>query len=337
MIETKARATASRAVAVTATLVLAPIVLLALVWYLFNLWLKVPASLFLLILMALEVVTISSALLMARRDASAATAPLVEGLARVRDQADLVGDAQVVAASPLTGLDDLDRIVHALDRRSIIITKKLSTERQFASDASHQLRTPLTSLMMRLEEITFTKDIDAAHEEANAAIDQCERLAGVIADLLGRTKTASGNDAASVSLDKVLAALAREWHPAFEKARRAIHISGERSLQVTSSESMLAQVLATLLENSLAHGGGTVEVNARRSGPSIVVEVSDEGPGIDAELAPRIFERSVSSSSSTGLGLGLARDLAEASGGRLELVSPRPVVFALFLSEAVIR
>ena len=78
-------------------------------------------------------------------------------------------------------------------------------------------------------------------------------------------------------------------------------------------------------------GAGTVEVAARRSGPSVVIEVSDTGAGVAPTLAPHIFERAVSSSGS-GLGLSLARDLAEAAGGRLELARAVPPLFALFLS-----
>jgi signal transduction histidine kinase len=93
-------------------------------------------------------------------------------------------------------------------------------------------------------------------------------------------------------------------------------------------------VLATLLENSLVHGGGTVTVSTRSTGISLVVEVTDEGEGVPAELGARIFERSVSGRSSTGLGLALAREIAAADGGRLELVQQKPPVFALFLSAA---
>ncbi|HEU4997449.1 MAG TPA: HAMP domain-containing sensor histidine kinase, partial [Lapillicoccus sp.] len=128
----------------------------------------------------------------------------------------------------------------------------------------------------------------------------------------------------------------REWQPAFEQARRSVRVHGERGLYVKSTPVALSQVLSTLLENSLVHGRGTVEMQARRSGPSVVVEVSDQGDGISATMAPHIFERSVSSGrgNSTGLGLALARDLAESNGGRLDLVSAQPVKFALFLSEA---
>ena len=60
--------------------------------------------------------------------------------------------------------------------------------------------------------------------------------------------------------------------------------------------------------------------------------MTDQGQGVPASIGARVFERSVSSSGSTGVGLALARDLAEADGGRLELLRARPPVFALFLN-----
>ncbi len=65
---------------------------------------------------------------------------------------------------------------------------------------------------------------------------------------------------------------------------------------------------------------------------AVVVEVADEGDGVPDDLAPRIFEREVTSGKGTGLGLSLARDLASADGARLELAQRRPAVFALFLA-----
>ncbi|HET7800368.1 MAG TPA: HAMP domain-containing sensor histidine kinase [Humibacillus xanthopallidus] len=230
---------------------------------------------------------------------------------------------------------EIDTVSEVMTRRAHDMTKSLAAERDFASDASHQLRTPLTALLMRLEEISVTDDADVVKEEANIAIAQVERLTRVVDDLLGRTR-GSGGPAPAVSLDSVIAALQREWQPAFEQARRSVRVRGERGLFVRSTPVALSQVLSTLLENSLVHGRGTVDVHARRSGPSVIVEVSDQGDGVPSAMAPHIFERSVSSGAggSTGLGLALARDLAESNGGRLDLVQAQPARFALFLSEA---
>ena len=95
-------------------------------------------------------------------------------------------------------------------------------------------------------------------------------------------------------------------------------------------------MIATLIENSLAHGGGTTRVKARRNEQSTVIEVVDEGAGIDPALGQRIFERSVSGKDSrgTGVGLALARTLVEDDGGRLELIDERPARFGIFLSTA---
>jgi signal transduction histidine kinase len=252
------------------------------------------------------------------------------GTLRERAERLAAGDTRPVPLG--SGIEEMDRLDAALVRGAQQGAKRLASERDFAADASHQLRTPLTALLMRLEEISVTDDPAVVAEESAIAIGQVERLSRVVDDLMSRTR--SGVEAnPAVSLDSVLASLQREWQPAFASARRSIHVSGERGLVVRATPVSLGQILTTLLENSLAYGRGTVEVSARRAGPSVVIEVSDEGDGVSPAIAPHIFERSVSSSGS-GLGLSLARDLAEAVGGRLELARAAPPIFALFLSSS---
>ncbi len=251
-------------------------------------------------------------------------------LATLGERAERLGPGDPRPVPLRSGIEEVDRLDAALARGAQQGAKRLASERDFAADASHQLRTPLTALLMRLEEIASTDDLTVVEEEATIAIDQVERLSRVVDDLMSRTRSGSETNPA-VSLDSVLASLQREWQPAFAAARRSIHVSGERGLGIRATPTALAQILTTLLENSLMHGRGTVEIAARRAGPSVVIEVADEGDGVPAAIAPHIFERSVSSSGS-GLGLSLARDLAEAAGGRLELVRAKPPLFALFLS-----
>ncbi|HEX7536557.1 MAG TPA: HAMP domain-containing sensor histidine kinase [Dermatophilaceae bacterium] len=257
-----------------------------------------------------------------------------EPMTQLVDRAERLGAGESRLQPLVTGIAEVDRVAEVLVRSAHQMTRSLASERDFASDASHQLRTPLTALLMRLEEIAATDDLAVVQEEASVAITQVERLTTVVDELLSRTRRGQDARPPTVSLDSVIASLQREWQPAFEQARRSVRVHGQRGLSVRATPTALSQVLSTLLENSLAHGRGTVDVEARRSGPSVVVEVSDQGDGVPAAIAPHIFERSVSTGQSTGLGLALARDLAEANGGRLELIQTKPAIFALFLSES---
>ena len=282
------------------------------------------------IIAALSVVAVFAGVFMASLQARKFAGPMTQ----LADRAERLGAGESRFQPLVTGIAEVDRVSEVLARSAHQMTRSLASERDFASDASHQLRTPLTALLMRLEEIAVTDDLLVVQEEAGIAIAQVERLTKVVDELLSRSRRGHDAPPPSVSLDSVIAALQREWQPAFEQARRSVHVHGQRGLLVRATPVALSQVLSTLLENSLAHGRGTVDVQARRSGPSVVVEVSDQGEGVSSTIAPHIFERAVSTAKSTGLGLALARDLAEANGGRLELIQAQPAIFALFLSEA---
>lgn len=281
------------------------------------------------VLVGLVALTALAGGLLIHRRAQALACPLDD----LAGRAERAGVAGVVFEPLHSGIDEIDRLSLVLERRASEMSRSLATERDFSSDAGHQLRTPLTALLMRLEEISASDDIDDVHSEARVAIGQVERLTAVIDELLARSRQVAGPEPSALSVDSVLASLQRELQPAFETARRSVRVGGERGLWVVASESALSQILGALFENALAHGDGTVDVIVRRSGPSVVVEVSDLGKGVDPAIAGRIFERRVSTGG-TGLGLSLARDLAASNGGRLELRSISPAVFALFLSAA---
>ena len=281
------------------------------------------------VVLALSVLALGAGVWVATRQAQRLSRPMT----LLADRAERLGAGESRIQPLHSGIAELDQVSEVLARSAQRLTKSLASERDFAADASHQLRTPLTALLMRLEEIAATDDLEVAQEEASIAMDQVERLTQVVDDLMSRTRRGGDESKATVSLDSVIAALQREWQPAFEQARRSVRVHGERGLVVAAKPVDLSQVLSTLLENALAHGRGTVDVHARRSGPSVVVEVSDQGEGVPASIAPHIFERSVTTTG-TGLGLALARDLAESNGGRLELIQAQPAIFALFLSES---
>ena len=248
------------------------------------------------------------------------------------DNAERLGRGESRLRTVRSGVPELDRVADGLARSADSMAAALAAERDFASDASHQLRTPLTALSMRLEEISTSCDLDEVQEEARIALNQVERLTLVVDSLLARSRRTRRTAIAPIDLQLVLEEQIEEWEPAFRERRRRLVLGPLEPVRVIATSGALSQVLATLIENSLQHGAGTATITARRTGRSVVVEVTDEGAGVPAHLGSRVFERTVSSSGSTGLGLALARDLAEADGGRLELVRASPPVFALFLN-----
>jgi signal transduction histidine kinase len=234
------------------------------------------------------------------------------------------------------GIPELDQVAEGLDGSAQRITDLLSAGRDFAADASHQLRTPLTALSMRLEEmIAAAEQPEVVREEGAAALAQTERLAQVVSQLLGRVARRSVAGAPSLaSVDDIVAQQVVEWDPAFRRIGRKLVVTGERGMFAYVTPVSAAQVIATLLDNALVHGAGTVTIRTSQTPKSVVVEVRDQGKGVPQDLAPRIFERSVSGRpGGTGLGLALARSVIVADGGQVVLVRPRPAVFAVFLPQ----
>ncbi|QNP63646.1 HAMP domain-containing histidine kinase [Streptomyces genisteinicus] len=282
----------------------------------------------LLIIGAVALLAVVAAVALAVRQANRLTSPLTD----LAETAERLGSGDPRPRHRRYGVPELDRVADVLDASAERIARMLTAERRLAADASHQLRTPLTALSMRLEEITLTDDPETVKEEASIALNQVERLTDVVQRLLTNSRDPRIGSAVAFDLDEVVKQQLEEWRPAYRSAGRAIVHSGRRGMRAVGTPGAVAQVLAALIENSLMHGGGTVAVRTRVTGNQAVVEVTDEGPGVPADLGARIFERTISGRNSTGIGLAVARDLAEADGGRLELLQQHPPVFAVFLS-----
>ena len=283
-----------------------------------------------LLVVAAAVVAFAAGIAMAIWQANRLAAPLVYLAA----SAEQLGSGQVRPHLGPSGVEEIDLVAAELARSADRMAGRLAAERQFASDASHQLRTPLTALSMRLEEIKATAGEQSVRDEARISLEQVERLVTVVDDLLSASRRANGGTTEAVLLADVVHQQQEEWAPTYAAAGRRLVIEVDPGTQVLATPGALAQVLATLIENSLKHGAGVTTVRTRTGIPAgtVVIEVADEGAGVPDDLAPRIFDREVTSGSGTGLGLSLARDLASADGGRLELAQRRPAVFALFLS-----
>jgi signal transduction histidine kinase len=228
------------------------------------------------------------------------------------------------------GVAELDLVSEALDTSAGALAQLVQRERELVGDVSHQLRSRLTALQLRLEALADHDEPDTA-AEAGAALEQAERLAEVLDELLAAARAARSVDAEPLDLRAELSAIAEEWREPLRGEGRALRVRVPEGMLARATPGRLREAIGVLLDNALRHGEGQVVLSARSDEGAIVVEVSDGGSGVPDELASHIFERGVSGGGSTGVGLALARALVDADGGRLELSTARPATFSVFL------
>ncbi|WP_068154182.1 sensor histidine kinase [Rhodococcus phenolicus] len=228
-------------------------------------------------------------------------------------------------------IPELDRVSDVLDAATVEIAGRLQREHMLVGDVSHQLRSRLTAVRLRLDELSTHPD-PAVVEEAEAAMAQVDRLTVAIDDLVRQSRDSGSALRTEVSVVGEMSGVIADWRGPFREAGRDLVLRGNPALRSTVTGSRLREAVAVLVDNALVHGDGTCTVSVRRAGDDTVcVEVTDEGEGVSDELAPHVFDRGFSGSGSTGVGLALARALVAADGGRLELQRRRPALFALFL------
>nr|WP_275889584.1 ATP-binding protein [Nakamurella flavida] len=233
------------------------------------------------------------------------------------------------------GIAELDRVADVLDSSAADIAALIGRERDLAGDISHQLRTRLTGLRLRLEELALHPDPEV-RTEVGEALEQTDRLVTVVDDLLAAARSRRAGGARELELRPELAEVVQDWAPRLAGTGRRLVLDCPDGVLVTATAGRLRETVGVLLDNALQHGAGTVTVTVPADGPGppmVRVQVADEGDGVPDALVGHVFERGVSTASSTGIGLGLARAFVEADGGRLELTRPRPPVFTVFLAQ----
>jgi len=256
---------------------------------------------------------------------------LADPLQQVANRAARLGAGDFRPAPDRHGVPELDRVSEVLDSSAVALAELLQRERDLVGDVSHQLRSRLTALQLRLDELATHPDEQVAGE-GTAALEQAERLSEVLDELLSSARAARAAGAAPVMLEQELGAVADEWRALLRAEGRTVRVRAGQGLVARATSARLREALGVLVDNAVRHGAGLVTLSARTSdNETIIVEVGDQGEGVPAELAPHVFDRGVSGAASTGVGLALARALVEADGGRLELARTRPALFAVFL------
>ncbi len=279
-----------------------------------------------LVMAALGSVVLATAAVVARWQAHRLSRPvgsLVTATTRL-------GEGDFAVRAGRCGIPELDVAAAAIDATAERLGRALSRERAFSADASHQLRTPLTGLRLRLENAAASSgaDLDQAVDDALTEVD---RLESTIDDLLALARD-TGSQRGAVDIPSLFSDLEQAWHGALAAEGRPLRMTVDDGLpEMTASAAAVRQILDVLVANAAEHGKGTVTVRARRSVGGVIIDVSDEGPGVEGD-PEHAFERRSDPRSGRGLGLALARSLAEAEGARLLLRSPGSVpTFSLLM------
>jgi len=279
-------------------------------------------------LAVIALAAIAAAALMAGVQARQLARPL-ERLAR---SASRVGDGDFSAAAPPpSGIEEIDAIARSLRLSANRVDRMLESERGFTADATHQLRTGLTGIAMRLELLERSSDTDVS-TEAGAALAQTHELNTTLDELLSVARTGSTKERTDLDLTTLVDHQVADWQQRFAEKRRQVVVTTGITQHVMATPGLIGQVLNVLLENSLRHGRGTVAILVQDTS----VTIEDEGPGIADDRAATLFDRPSDHRAAHGRGLPLARRLAESDGGRLELAHRHPPAFRLTLVPAAI-
>ena len=209
----------------------------------------------------------------------------------------------------------------------------MSDDRDFLATASHQLKTPLAALRLRLEDMSLWPEVgDSLRAELGECVHEVDRLTGTVEDLLALSR-ADGTSAEVTTVDfgdAAASAVARFRSLFTERDRFLSFNAPPEPVMITTAPRPLLQVIDVLLENALNHGDGATSVDIRVTATHGLLLVADGG-SIESAVMDRIFERTYRSATSagSGIGLALARTIVDATGGRLRVSNPSPTCFEL--------
>lgn len=245
----------------------------------------------------------------------------LEGVARTFAGGDLE------AAATVEGSKEQRSLARSFNEMTERVRRLLRVQKDFVADASHQLRTPLTGLRLRLEGLAerFRGD-RATRQELEAGLQEIDRLSQIVDELLVLSRAGEHElPGELVELDEAVADAAERWAPAAAEQAIRIDVAADGCGEAWIAEPDLARAIDALLENALRYSpsGSTVAL-ASHAGR---IEIDDEGPGLAAGEEEAVFERFSRGSAGrrgpagTGLGLPIARELTRQWGGEVSLAN----------------
>ncbi len=225
------------------------------------------------------------------------------------------------------GRDEISRLGQAFDSMFARLETSFEAEKQFTSDASHELRTPTAVILAQCEDARRHAETPEQYAQAVEVIErQARRMSGLIAQLLQMTRLEQGTQRAAFERAD-LSALTEVICEETPTADAVLQIDIQPDIEADFDVTLVSRLLQNLLNNAVRYGGGHIWVTLRRDGADAVLSVRDDGAGIPADLQDKIWQRfyqadaSRSGENGAGLGLPMVRQIAALHGGTVSLTS----------------
>jgi heavy metal sensor kinase len=230
--------------------------------------------------------------------------------------------------------DEVERLGKTLNEMLGRLEAAVARERDFVADAGHELRTPLALLRTELElALRHADSEEELRESVRRSSEEVERLTRLADDLL----LVAGSNRGRLPLrmeplpaSELLASVARRFEWRAEEAGRSVQaVAAGSSVRLRGDRIRLEQALGNLVDNSLRHGDGCVQLRATQVDGVVELHVADEGSGFPPDFLDAAFERfsrpdAARAGGGTGLGLAIVRTIAEAHGGETHAANREP-------------
>ena len=222
--------------------------------------------------------------------------------------------------------DELGELASTFDELLDRLAASLRHEQRLSAELSHELRTPLARIAAQTELLRRRERSRAELEEGLQAIAlNAGEMAGILDTLMKAARADAGLDRGRTALDTLLERLASRWESGVASPGVALEIvPPPAGIDIGVDADVAERVLMPLLQNAERHAAGRVRVSAERAGADVLVYVDDDGGGIPEELRNAVFEagQTHAAGDGAGLGLALARRLARATGGDVDVTDP---------------
>jgi signal transduction histidine kinase len=251
---------------------------------------------------------------------------LTDPIQRLARTARRLGEGDLTARTgTVTGAAEVRDLAGTFDDMADRLERTVQAQREFVANASHQLRTPLTGMKLRLENAAADAPTEDLRRQIEAADREVDRLSEIVDRLLVMAREIEQGAPTHVDLAEAVHDAFDRWDERAGRRDSTLASAGPRVV-AQANPTDVDQILDNLLDNALAYAPGAIEVETGLNDGRTWVAVRDHGPGIPQEERNRVVERFYRGQSSppggSGLGLAIARELAEKWGGSLEVTSP---------------